>query len=163
MSNPAFSEYVRRFGNKNQKERLTAGISLPDVEVDEIVYKAIWKEFFGWYKRKRLTEKEVRDIAVMHRMARHDDPVSFEVVEPADELTEQQWTSLKAIRQIAKVFDAKVTPFWVVGHCGRKHLKKAYGRVEFRLDERPYRIELCLELPRHPDSLERALTMAAKE
>ncbi|MFQ5339986.1 MAG: hypothetical protein ACE5F6_00410 [Anaerolineae bacterium] len=163
MSSPAFFEYVRRFGTRNQKERLAAGVAIPDKEADTIIYKAIWKEYGGWFKRKRLTENEVREIAIMHRMAQPGDPVRFEVVEPADELTEVQWTCLKAIRQIGKVFNARVTPFWVISHCGRKHLKKAYGRVEFELDERPYRIELCLELPTYPNALTNALEMAAKE
>jgi hypothetical protein len=154
---------ISYFGNDSQRERVAAGISIPDAEIDDLVYHSIWKgPFFGWYKRKRLTEEEVREIAVMHRMADPSDPVSFEVVEPADELTEQQWTALKAIRQISKAVEAQVTPFWVIGHCGRKQLKKTYARVEFTLDERPYRIELCLELPRHPKALAHALDLAKK-
>jgi hypothetical protein len=155
---------ISHFGSDSQKERVAAGISIPDAEIDDLVYRSIWNgPFFGWYKRKRLSEEEVRQIAVMHRMADPEDPVSFEVVEPADELTEQQWTALKAIQQIGKTVEAQITPFWVIGHCGRKQLKKAYARVEFNLDERPYRIELCLELPNHPKALDRALEMAAKK
>lgn len=161
--NRQIKEYVRRFGSRNQMERVAANISIPDVEVDTVVYKAVWQEFFGWFKRRRMSDQEVRDVAVMHRMAEPDDQVRFEVVEPADELTDEQWTALKAIQQIAKTFDSRVTPFWVIGHCGRKHLKKTYARVEFELDERPYRIELCLELPRHPQALVNALELAARK
>lgn len=163
MNSSTLSAYVRRFGNQSQKERIKAGVSLPDSEVDALVYKAIWQHFYGWYKRKYMTEEEIRRIAVMHRMAEPTDPVSVEVVEPADEFSEEQWTALKAIRQTARAFKARVTPFWVIGHCGKKHLKKAFARVEFELDERPYKIELCLELPKKPEALERALEMAEKE
>jgi hypothetical protein len=143
-----FTDYVQIFGSQSQKDRLAEGYSLPDAEVDEVVYHAIWESYRGYYKRRRLTEDEVREIAIMHRMAGPDDPVTFEVVEPADELSAVQWKVYKAIQDIAEDFDAKVTPFWVIGHCGRKKLKKTYARVEFVLEERPYRIELCLEPPK---------------
>jgi hypothetical protein len=163
MNSSTLSAYVRRFGNQSQKERIKAGVSLPDSEVDALIYKAVWQHFFGWYKRQYMSETELRDLAVMHRVAKPTDPVHFEVVEPADEFTEEQWTALKAIRQISKPFHAKVTPFWVIGHCGGKHKKMAFARVEFELDERPYKIELCLELPNHPKALSYALEMAKKE
>ena len=140
-----FADYVQIWGSQSQKDRLAAGFALPDKEVDEVIYRAVWDAYRGYYKRKRLTENEVREIAIMHRMAGPKDPVSFEVVEPADELNEVQWNVYKAIQDIAEKFDARVTPFWVIGHCGRKNLKKAYARVEFELEERSYRIELCLE------------------
>lgn len=142
--------YIRHFGDQSQKDRLAAGFFLPDAEVDSVVYKAVWEAFRGWYKKKYLTEDEVRRIAVMHRMAEPDDPVSIEVIESADVLTAEQWEAFNKIQDIAQNFEARVSPFWVIGHCGKKHLKKAYARVEFELDERPYRIELCLELPKHP-------------
>lgn len=156
-------QYVNRYGTPSQKERIAAGVFLPPAEIEPLVYKALWDgPFFGWYKRKRITHEEVHRIAVGHRMAERGDPVTFEVVEPADEFDEQQWIALKAIRQIGKAFNAQVTPFWVIGHCGRKHLKYSYARVEFLLDDRPYRIELCLELPNYPEALTDAL-LAAKE
>lgn len=146
MPKPTLPHYVQVFGTESQRERLAAGYNLPDAEVDEVVYRALWDAFGGvYYKRKRLTDEEVRHVAVMHRMAEPTDPVSYEMIEPADELTDVQWQLLKDIRKRAEAFGAEVVPFWVIANCGRKAWKKTYARVLLTLDDREFRIELALE------------------
>jgi hypothetical protein len=145
---PTLAAYIHAFGSPNQIERIAANITLPDAEVDAIVRSAFWEVFDGYYKRKRLLDSEVRKLAVMHRMAEPSDEVTFEVIEPADELTSQQWEALKQIQELAKSFGAKVTPFWVIAHCGRKHWKNSYVHVDFQVEERDYRVDVCLELPK---------------
>jgi hypothetical protein len=141
---PTLAAYVEVFGTDSQRERFAAG-ALPEAEADSVVYAGILKTFGGrFYKRRRLDHSEVRELAMMHRKAGPDDLVTFEVVEPADEFSVSEWATLQALKKSSEDLGAKVEPFWVIAHCGEKHLRNAYARVIVRVGEQDYRTEWCL-------------------
>lgn len=138
--------YVENYGTESEKERFAAG-ALPEADLDNVIYRGIWAglaSFGTFHKRKRLSHEEVEEIAVMHRMADPGDKVTFEVIEPADEFDAQEWDTLKRLK-LALTESVQVTPFWIIGHCGRKALKLAYARVELQIEGRPYKVEVCLK------------------
>jgi len=143
--------YVNTFGSDSERERYAAG-ALPEDELDALVYLGIWRLLLNndtFHKRKRVSHEEVEKIAIMHRVAEPGDKVTFEVIEPADEFDAEEWAILKRLRLVVKslVADAEpeVTPFWLIGRCGRKTLRRSYARVDLEIEGRPYKVEVCLK------------------
>jgi hypothetical protein len=140
----AARDIVGSLGSQNEFERLEAGVLNGD-ELVSIIGRELWRPFNGFYTRRRLQPEDVKEIAIMHRMAEPEDTVSFHVEEPAPEIKADEWETLRSIKHIAERLAADVTTFSVVGTCGRKKVRKSYARVAVYVGDRPFKLELCLD------------------
>jgi hypothetical protein len=140
---------IRVYGTKDEIERLDAGV-LPEDEFDMIVGDVLFEPVLDLPVRQKMKYEDIRDLAVTRGKASHRDEVTFEVVEPADELSAEQWARLKAVR--ALMSKGTVDPFYVVATCGEHVQKFAHAKVQVTLGERVRRLDLSLE-PLRPKPL----------
>jgi hypothetical protein len=137
-------DIVGTLGSQSEFERLEAGVLRED-ELVSILGRELWRPFYGFHVRRRLHPDDVKELAIMHRMAEPEDTVSFHVEEPAPTIKADEWETLRNIKHIAERLAAEVTTFSVVGTCGRKKVRKSYARVAVYVGDRPFKLELCLD------------------
>jgi hypothetical protein len=134
---------IRVYGTQSEVERLEAGL-LPDHEYENIVADVLFDTILDMPIRRKIKDTAVRQIAVRRGQATWDDNVTFENVDAADSLNEEQWKVLKEIKR--RMPKAEVSPFYVVAVCGTYEQRHAAAKVEVKLGERIRRLDVYLEL-----------------
>ena len=136
----AGAKLVREIGTETQKRLLEAG-QLPELELDEIIRTHLFRGLEGWPRWRRVKAETVRELAIAEGKSNSQDKVTFSTREiPPEKLTDEQRDTIADLWEL--VPDALfITPFWVVGRCGKLEVRFPKVRITIEYHDRIFQQE----------------------